>query len=37
MILSLVVAPVLSGSQWEWPSTSLAALAKLNVMQAFCP
>jgi hypothetical protein len=35
MILSLAVAPVLSRSQWEWPSTSREAVVKLKVMQAF--
>jgi hypothetical protein len=37
MMLSLAIAEVLSGSQWEWLSTFLATLVKLNVMQAFCP
>jgi hypothetical protein len=36
-MLSLTVVPALSRSQLEWPSASLAALVKLNVMQAFCP
>jgi hypothetical protein len=35
MMLSLGVASVPGGSQLEWSPASLAALAKLNVMQAF--
>jgi hypothetical protein len=35
MMLFLAVALVLSRSQCEWPSVSLAALVKLNAMPAF--
>jgi hypothetical protein len=34
-MLSLAIAPVPNGSQWERPLVSLAALAKVKVMQAF--
>jgi hypothetical protein len=33
-MVPLAIAPVPSGSQWEWPLVFLAALVKLNVMQA---
>jgi hypothetical protein len=34
MMLVLTIAPALSGSQLVWASACLAALVKLNAMQA---